>query len=201
MTLFSRARFAAAAVLFNAVFAAAASAQTAPWTSLRTHSPASALQRLPETERAAIYKILRPELGPLFQGDATSVTDGAIRSFRTERINLGGASAIAVQPGDGELCGANGNCSFWIIDLLHRRVLLRAEGVQSYAVESDRPHGMREVITAAQESATEQERIRWTFQAGHYEPQSCASIEYADHDGTQLAQPKVTPHPCSPEGN
>jgi hypothetical protein len=188
-------------VLLNTLLAAAAAAQTAPWTSLPTHSPSSSLHRLPETERATIYKILRPELGPLFQGAATSIADDEIRSFRTERINLGGRSSIAVQPSGKELCGANGNCSFWIIDPLHRRVLLRAEGVQSYAVSAAKPHTMPDVITATQASASEQERIRWTFLGGQYEPQSCATIDYADDNGATLSQPKITAHSCSAEAN
>ncbi len=159
------------------------------------------MRRLPESERAAIYKILRPELGPLFQGEAASVADDAIRSFRAERINLGSLSAVAVEPSGNELCGATGNCSLWIVDLLHRRVILRAEAVQGYAIDSAKPHTMPDVVTTSHASATEQERIRWGFLAGHYEPQSCATIVYADDGGTPLPQPKTTPHPCSPEGD
>lgn len=201
MSLFSRARFSAAAGLLSTLLATAAAAQTAPWTSLPTHSPASSLQRLPQTERGTIYKMLRPELGPLFQGDATSIADDAIRSFRAERINLGGRSLVAVQPSGKELCGANGNCSFWIIDPLHRRVLLRAESVQSYAIGSAKPHTIPDVVTATQASATQQERIRWSFLGGQYEPQGCATVDYADDNGATLSQPKIAAHPCSTEAN
>lgn len=145
--------------------------------------------------------LLRPELGPLFQGDATSVLDQQIRSFRAERLNLGGSSAVVVQPGGGDLCGATGNCSFWVIDLSHRRVILRADGVQGYAVDPAKPHSVPDIITATHESATEYEKIRWVFLNGRYERQSCATVSYADESGTQLPQPKITPHPCSPEGN
>lgn len=185
----------------NTLYITALSAQTAPWMSARIHSPAASLQRLPEVERATIYKLLRPQLGPLFQGDAPSVADDAIRSFRAERVNLAGTSAVAVQATGNELCGIPGNCSFWVIDLLHRRVILHADGVLAYAIESANPHMMPDVVTATQASALEQERIRWAFLAGQYKPQSCATIDYADASGTKLSQPEITPHPCSTEGN
>ena len=115
----------------------------------------------------------------MFQGEATSVADEAIRSFRAERLRLGAISALAVQPNGGELCGASGNCSFWIVDLLHRRILLRAEGVQAFGTEPAKPGTVPAVITATHESATEYEKIRWQFIDGHYEPQSCATVARA----------------------
>lgn len=197
-----RSRFLAiSAVSLSTLLTPTAQGQTAPWASIPTHSPAASLQRLPPTERTTIYKILRPELGPLFQGEAASVADDAIRGFRAERINLGGVSAVAVQPSGNELCGATGNCAFWIVDLLHRRVLLRAQAVGSYAIDPLGPRAVPDIVTSAHASAFEQEWIRWAFTSGHYEQQSCAMVTNADEDGKPLPQPKITPHPCSPEGN
>ncbi len=188
-------------VVLCGCFTAAVVAQTPERPVELLHAPSSSLQRLPPSERAIVLKLLRPELGPLFQGEAITVADDVMRSFRAERLNLGGISAVAVQSTGGELCGATGNCSFWIVDLLHRRVLLRAESVEAFATDKVRPHIMPELVTATHESAASQERIRWIFVSGHYEPQSCATVDSADASGTTLSQPKITPHPCSPEGN
>ncbi|HZQ44900.1 MAG TPA: hypothetical protein VFA99_16725 [Acidobacteriaceae bacterium] len=176
-------------------------AQASDWPVQRMHAPSSSLSRLSQADQAIAVKLLRPELGPLFQGDAISVLDKQIRSFRAERLNLGGSSALAVQPDGGELCGATGNCSFWVIDLSRRRVLLRADGIQGYAVDPAKPRSVPDIVTATHESSTEYEKIHWVFLNGRYERQSCATVDYADRSGAQLPQPKVTPHSCSPEGN
>ena len=125
----------------------------------------------------------------------------AIQSFRAERLSLGGTPALAVQPNGSELCGATGNCSFWIIDGRQHRILLRAEGVQQFAVMQSPKRGFPDIITGTHESATESELIRWQFTDGAYEPASCATRDYNDPGGNPLAEPKITPHPCDPEGN
>lgn len=180
---------------------AAVAAQTPAWPTERLHLPSISLERLAPADCATILRLLRPELGPLFQGEAVSVVDRAIRSFGAERLNLGAISAVALSPSGGELCSSNGNCSFWIVDVPHRQLLLRAQGVQGYAVETAKPHSVPAIVTATRESPTQYERIRWQFLNDHYEPQACVTVEYADANNTPLAEPKITPHPCSLEGN
>ncbi len=164
-------------------------------------APSSSLSRLSQTDQAIAMKLLRPQLGPLFQGDATSVLDQQIRSFRAERISLGGIAALAIAPSSGELCGTNGNCSFWIIDLLHRRILLHAEAVENFATDSAKPHATPDVITATRSSAGQSEMIRWHLVSAYYERESCATLNDAGDSGAPLHPPRITPHPCSPEGN
>jgi hypothetical protein len=124
-----------------------------------------------------------------------------MRSFRAERLSSAGGSALVVQPSGNELCGATGNCSFWIVDLRHRRVVLNAVGIQSFAVTPSRPGGMPEIVTSSHASAYEQELIRWRFQGSSYQRESCATVDMANDDGQPYPTPKVTPHPCPTEGN
>lgn len=205
MLLPSRATFTAincAALLLSGIgFAAAATAQSVDWPVQRLHTPSSALTRLPQADQAIAIRILRPELGPLFQGDATSVLDQQIRSFRAERINPDGMRALALSPPGGQLCGSNGNCSFWIIDLLHHRTVLRTESVQAFAVESAKPHAIPDIITSTRSSAAQSEMTRWRFVGSYYERDSCATLSNADDSGAPLTPPRITPHSCTPEGN
>lgn len=187
--------------LSSVLLAALLQAQTPDWPLMHTHTTASSVQRLPEAERATVLRILRPELGPLFQGEAPSVADRAMRSFGAERLTLGGLTVVAVQPTGTDLCGATGNCLFWIVDTLHRRILLRAGPTATYAVEQQSSRGMPLIVTSTNESAGQNEKIRWHFTGNEYEPQSCATVDNADANGAQLSQPKITPHPCSPEGD
>ena len=145
--------------------------------------------------------LLKPYLGPLFQGESSAQLNQVMRSFRADRVALAGSPGLVVQPSGGELCGATGNCSFWIVDLLHRRVLLNAVGIQSFAVTSPQPGAMPEIITRSHASAYEQELIRWQFQGSSYRRESCATVDNANDDGQPYPTPKITPHPCPTEGN
>lgn len=179
----------------------AVAAQTVAWPAVRLHETTGGFTRLPPAERTIAERLLRPELGPLFQGEGSGQLNNAIQSFRAERLSLGGAPALAVQPNGENLCGATGNCSFWIIDLHRNRIVLRSDGVQQFAVEQTPKHGFPDIITATHDSATESDLIRWHFTGASYEPAECAMRDDADSNGNPLAEPKITAHPCDAEGN
>jgi hypothetical protein len=157
--------------------------------------------RLPPRDRAITERVLRPHLGPLAQGDDAGQMNKAIQSFRVERLNFSGAPVLAVQPTGDDFCGATGNCDFWIIDLRQQRILLRAIGVQQFAVAQGSASGLPDVITRAHASAFDGELIRWHFSEGTYHPAACATEENADADGNPLPKSKIITHPCSPEGD
>ena len=179
----------------------ALAAQVVAWPAVRLHETSGGLTRLPPADRAIAQRLLRSQLGPLFQDEGVEQVNKAIQSFRVERLSLGGTPALAIQPSGGDLCGATGNCSFWIIDLHQRRIVLRADGVQQFAVEPGSTRGLPNIITRTHESATEGALVHWRFAGASYEPADCATEDNADADGNPLPQPKITPHPCDPEGN
>jgi len=171
------------------------------WPLAELHVASTPLERLPPADRTVALSLLKPYLGPLFQGDSTQQMNQAIRSFRAERFTLAGSAALAVQPSGSELCGASGNCSFWIIDLRRRRVLLNAVGIQSFAVTSSKSGSMPGIITSSHASAFEREKALWRFRGSSYEREGCATVDSANDDGQPYPAPKVTPHPCPTEGN
>jgi hypothetical protein len=171
------------------------------WPIQHLHQPRLALLRLPAAERAIATRLLRPELGPLFQGESPQVIDQALRSFRVERLRLGPLSALAVQPTGDQLCSPTGNCAFWIIDLQHRRILLRAIAIQRYAVDRNPPSAMPDIVTSMHGSAFESDLTRWHYDGARYTATACAAVDYAGPDGNRYPDPKITPHPCNSEGN
>jgi hypothetical protein len=176
--------------------------ESGAWPIAHLHQASTPLQRVPAAERTVAISLLRPYLGPLFQGESSEQLNDAIRSFRAERLTLAGSPALAVQGSGNQLCGASGgNCSFWIVDLRHRRVLLNAVGIQSFAVTSTRPGAMPEIITGSHASAYQQEQIRWRFQGSTYHRESCATVDTANDDGQLYSTAKITTHPCAMEGN
>jgi hypothetical protein len=190
--------------LFLATLSAQAAAprasETANWALTNLHVTSMSLERIPPAERAVALSLLKPYLGPLVQGESSEELNRLMRSFRAERLTLAGSPALVVQPSGNELCGATGNCAFWIVDLRHRRVILNAVGIQSFASSTARP-GMPEIITSSHASAYEQERIRWRFEGSSYHRESCATVNSASDDGQPYPTPRITPHPCSIEGN
>lgn len=196
-------------ILSITLLAAVLSAQTvaphAPkpdnWPLTPVHQASTALERIPPAERSIAISLLKPYLGPLFQGESSTELNRVMRSFHAERLTLSGIPALAVQPAGNELCGATGNCSFWIVDLRHRRIILNADGIRSFTVSSSKAGGMPEIITASHASAFEQELIRWQFQGSDYHRADCATATSASDNGQTYSTPKITPHPCDPEGN
>ncbi|HEY5381723.1 MAG TPA: hypothetical protein VIJ65_05675 [Acidobacteriaceae bacterium] len=189
------------AMLLLSALTAPVAAQVGGWPVGRLHEASTSIARLPPADRLLVHALLRPEMGPLFQDQSPRTLDKAISSFRAERLNLGGAPALAVQPIGDELCGATGNCSFWIIDIQHRRILFRSDVIQTFAVDRISPHGLPDIITGTHSSATETDLIRWHYEGAQYIHQSCATVDYADADGNAYKQPKIDSHPCSIEGN
>jgi len=171
------------------------------WALTHLHEASMPLERFPAADRALALSLLKPYLGPMFQGDSSEQVNQAMRSFRAERLTLAGSPALVVQPTGEELCGATGNCSFWIVDLHHRRVVLNAEGIQSFSTSSARPGAMPDIITSTHASASEQELTRWQFQGASYRREGCATVASAGDDGQPYSTPKITAHACDTEGN
>lgn len=185
----------------SAQTAAPRASQANAWPLAATHEASTSLERLPPAQRSIVLPLLKPYLGPLVQGESSEEINRTMRSFRAERLTLAGSPAVAVQPSGNELCGATGNCSFWVVDLRHRRVVLNAVGIRSFAISPTRPGAMPDIITESHASSHEQERIRWEFQGSTYRRESCATVDTASDDGQPYPTPKITPHPCDPEGN
>lgn len=173
---------------------------TLGWPIGSLHQPSTPVRRLPPAERAVITRLLRPGLGPLYQGQPTQTLDKAIQSFPSEPLRLGSIPALAVQASGQELCSPTGNCTIWIVDLRHRRILLRGGAVQTFAIDRSSTGALPDIITGMHGSATESDVTRWHFDGSRYERSECATTEYADADGNHLPHPRITPHPCN-EGN
>lgn len=187
--------------VLSAQAGASHASEPAAWPLTTLHEASTPLERFPAAERSVALSLLKPDLGPLVQGESSEQLNQVMRGFRAERLTLAGNPALIVQPSGNELCGGTGNCSFWIVDLRHRRVVLNAVGIQSFAVHATRPGGVPEIITSSHASTYEQERVRWQFQGSSYQRESCATVDTASDDGQPYPTPKVTPHPCSIEGN
>ena len=120
--------------------------------------------------------------------------------LRAQRVALTphGDSGLVVQGFGSCMCGAVGNCSFWIIGASpHRRVLLEGDGIQTFAFQATQSDGYFDLFLGAHYSAMRTDLERFRFDGTKYRRNGCATIEWADEIDNKLPHPRITPKPCS----
>ena len=131
-------------------------------------------------------------------GDPRTV-EGIFESLRVERVDLTskGDSALVVQ-GEGVcMCGAVGNCPFWLLsEGPSPKLLLKAIGIQSFAVQKHRTTGHFDLVLGSHDSAMETDLQRFRFDGAKYQRTGCANIEWDDESGNRLDPPRITVGPC-----
>jgi hypothetical protein len=132
-------------------------------------------------------------------GDPTTA-EGIFKSLRVERVDLTskGDSALVVQ-GEGVcMCGADGNCPFWLLgEGASPKLLLKATGIQSFFVQKNQGSARFNLVLASHDSAMETYIQRFRFDGARYQRAGCATIEWNDESGNRLDPPRITPGRCS----
>jgi hypothetical protein len=131
-------------------------------------------------------------------GDPKSA-EGIFKSLRVVRVDLTakGDSALIVQ-GEGVcMCGAVGNCPFWLLSQgPNPKLLLKATGIQSFSVQKSRAIGLFDLVLGSHDSAMETYIQKFRFDGTSYQRSGCATIEWDDEGGNRLNPPRITPGRC-----
>jgi hypothetical protein len=114
--------------------------------------------------------------------------------LRAEAIKQPNGMTFFVQAYGSNLCGAVGNCSFWVFDSYHRILLRSIAQTAGYLPTED--HGRNDILTAEHMSAWQQEITHWKFDGQKYKRFACADIESENLEGHRYMHPKVTKVPC-----
>lgn len=122
------------------------------------------------------------------------------KSLRVGRVNLtsrGDAAALVVQ-GDGVcMCGAVGNCPFWLLSGgPNPKLLLKAVGIQSFVIQKSGANTRFDVVLGSHDSAMETDLQRFRFDGVRYQRTGCATIEWDDEGGNRLNPPRIVGGPC-----
>jgi hypothetical protein len=131
-------------------------------------------------------------------GDAHT-RSGMFSRIRVRRVSLTpkGDSGLVVQGSGVCMCGAVGNCPFWVIDEQpHPNALLHAVGVQSFAIQKSSSADHFDLVLGSHDSAIAIYLQRFKFDGTRYRPSSCASLEWSDPVGNALHPPRITNQPC-----
>jgi hypothetical protein len=125
--------------------------------------------------------------------------EGIFKSLRVGRVDLTskGDFALVVQ-GEGVcMCGAVGNCPFWLLsEGPNPKLLLKAIGIQSFAVQKNRIMARFDLVLGSHDSAMETDLQRFRFDGARYQRIECAIIEWDDESGNRLDPPRMTVGPC-----
>jgi hypothetical protein len=133
--------------------------------------------------------------GPLDPGTAK----GLFAQFRVRRIPLSPNSSpgLVVQGFGACMCGAVGNCPFWIIsEDPNPRVLLEAKGIQTFAFQERQSAAHFDLLLGSHDSAMQTDLQRFRFNGSKYQLSGCALIDWEDENLRLLRQPRVTPGDC-----
>jgi hypothetical protein len=124
---------------------------------------------------------------------------GLFAQFRVRRVSLSAASnqGLVVQGFGACMCGAVGNCPFWIIgEGTHPRVLLETGGIQTFAFQKRQSPAHFDLFLGSHDSAMQTDLQRFGFDGSKYQLSGCAVIDWDDQNLRLLRQPRVTPGAC-----
>ncbi len=95
------------------------------------------------------------------------------------------------------MCGATGNCSFWLIsEQAHPKVLIHAIGIQTFALQKSPAADRFDIVLGQHSSATESILQQFRFDGTAYKRVGCADANWAGPDGNVLHPPRITPERC-----
>jgi hypothetical protein len=193
-----------AAVLLVAITPCAL-AQSFHWDAKKSHELVRknairfAKELSPEDRSLLLYAIvarLRPGMADLDIQSEKQLLDAAADT-RIEVVDLDGdgkPEVIAQSWGD-EMCGATGNCAFWIfkkIGSVYKAILIGA--AQTFAVEETGTNGFRDVTLGLHDSATKSELRLYRFSEGRYHKRGCFDANWAKEVGGPILKKPIITH-------
>lgn len=144
------------------------------------------------------HKIIAVCIADPGPGDAHTAA-GTFRRMRVRRVSLTpqGDAGLVMQGFGSCMCGAVGNCPFWIIgEQPHPRALMHTIGIQTFAFQKSLTSSHFDLVLGRHDSAMATELHRFKFDGTNYKRNGCAFLEWADEVARHLKPPRITPERC-----
>lgn len=158
---------------------------------------------LSSAERKAVAQIVGRDIRACLRDpglDDPTTFEGYINSLRIKRIRLddAGLSGLVVQGNGDCMCGATGNCNFWLIAERPSGfdVVLRTIGIQSFEIKKTMANGYFDVVLGSHDSATRTDLGLYHYTGTYYRRAACALMSYDGPNWTVLKTPHITPQKC-----
>lgn len=95
------------------------------------------------------------------------------------------------------MCGAVGNCPFWLIaGETQPELLVSATGIQAFAFQKSPSSDHFDLVLGSHNSAMVTDLQRFRFVGSKYRRIGCATLQWADEIGNKLNPPRVTAERC-----
>lgn len=174
--------------------------QELSWKTDQLRSGETALSPL---ERKALARIT----GRQIQGCLSDPGPGDPRTFkgnfenlRIKRVllNSAGQHGLIVQASGVCMCGATGNCDFWLIAERPSGfdVVLQTIGIQSFEITTTTSNGYFDVVLGSHSSATDTDLSLYHYTGSYYRRSACAFMSYQGDHFQTLTVPSITPQSC-----
>lgn len=195
------------AILLALCFAIEASGQTA-WLlpKLKELDQSNTIEKsalhLSATETILLQRLTLKEISECAEDpgpDDPKIAKEVFNTLRVGRVTMKARTdpALVVQGGGACMCGAVGNCPFWLIsEGLNPRLLLKAEGIQSFYFQKGTAGAHFTLLLGSHNSAMATDLQRFRFNGFGYKPTDCATINWDDWVGKRLNPPHITSRPC-----
>jgi len=147
---------------------------------------------LSTTDAAALIAALTRR----FKSDPNPIKRAEQTRIKFVDLNGDGVAEVIAQPIGSDLCGAVGNCRFWVFQRADSGYRLILTGMaQTFTVQRSRTNGYSDLVLALHDSATEQELLVYRFGAGQYRRTTCydASWTASINSEVRLKEPLITP--------
>lgn len=134
---------------------------------------------------------------PVLWGPKTAAE--LFNALRVERVPLtaDGKEGLVVQGTGYCMCSATGNCPIWIVgENTHPELLLKVEGIQSFAIQHAQASDHFDLILGSHDSAMESYLKKYRLDGSKYRRTGCASLEWADGAGNEFDPPRITVRRC-----
>lgn len=158
---------------------------------------------LSSSERKALVRIT----GRKIQGclsdpgpDDPRTFKGNFENLRIKRVLLSraGLHGLIVQASGVCMCGATGNCDFWLIAERQSGfdVVLQTIGIQSFEITNTTSTGYFDVVLGSHSSATDTDLSLYHYTGSYYRRAACAFMSYQGDHFQTLTVPSITPRSC-----
>ena len=144
----------------------------------------------------AISNQLRPSVPDLDAGPGALVKLVLITRVKKVRLSDDPNGQIIAQASDQNVCGATGNCPFWVFEKRGKGFVLLLESFgQVYTIEAGKTEGYHDLVVATHGSAFQKTVNLYQFEAGRYERRACHEFTWPSGTNDQGTQ-EPTFEPC-----
>lgn len=147
-----------------------------------------------DEKRALMHQVLGSvQISNLPEADQKELREDVPNTrFKLIDLNGDGVAEVIAQASGDILCGATGNCTFWVFirEKNQYKMLLQEDGIQGFTVQPTQTGGYRDLVLTRHESADWFDLYSYRFRNGQYRPVGCHEAKWVRMNGDERVELK-----------